>query len=233
MDYNCSDKHIAVVDDDDRIRELVAKVLTSHGFIVSTARDASEIYEILNTLVVDLLIVDIMMPKTNGIELSKNIRETSVVPIIILTAINSLDSKMQGLGNNIDDYITKPFNPEELILRIKNILWRNDNAYKGKQQSVSFGNMLFDLISKQLYCNDDKVKLTTGEKVLLSALAQNHNSSISRKQLAQLCDVKNERSIDVQVIRLRSKIETDAKNPLYLQTVRNKGYMLKVDMADI
>ena len=224
-------KHIAIVDDDSKIRVLLARLLRNQGFIVSVADSAKEIMHMLDYLIMDLLIIDVMMPKVNGIELSNKIRAVSVVPIILLTALNNSDDKIKGLQSQVDDYITKPFNPEELILRIKNILWRNSHQYQITYDNhiVKLGDISYNPKTRRLYDGNVDIPITDCEADLLNIFTSKANEVVSRSTLSKLCDIPNERSIDVKITRLRAKIKENTSNPYYLRTVRNKGYMLRVD----
>jgi two-component system phosphate regulon response regulator OmpR len=214
--------HILVIDDDDRIRNLLSKYLRDNYFLVSTAANAKEAYDILEELIPDIIIVDVMMPNETGIELTTNIRQKSNVPIIMLTALSETEDRINGLEVGADDYLAKPFEPKELLLRINNMLKRTNI----KNTFITIGPFSFDLDNNRLSGPRGYISLTTSEAKLLSILAANQGQIITREKLAELCGGINERSIDVQIIRLRNKIEQDTKRPIYLQTVRGEGYIL-------
>lgn len=221
--------HILIIDDDTRIRELLWKYLQEHGFFVSTAKSANEAYEILRDFTYDLLIVDIMMPGETGIEFTHRLRQHSTTPVLMLTAMGEAEDRIAGLESGADDYLPKPFEPRELLLRIERILNRtriSTTATKETRSLIRFGMLEFDLENNRLTQHNTVIPLTSGEAKLLSTLIQHRGTPVSREQLAELCGGVNERSIDVQIIRLRTKIEADPKKPLYLQTIRGEGYVL-------
>lgn len=234
MTENLSDKaHILIVDDDDRIRDLLRQFLTKNGFLVVTAKDALEAKDLLSSLCFDLLILDIMMPGEDGYSVAKHIREEDSVPIIFLTAKGEVQDKLEGLMIGADDYITKPFEPKELLLRMEAILRRS--APKKKAQGKNrIGAWLYDEATGILQSGETEVSLTTVEKKLFAILIEQANEAVSRYDLAASLDLgDNERAIDVQVTRLRKKIEEDPKKPKLLQTVRGEGYMLIMDKENV
>ena len=221
-------KHILVVDDDDRIRSLLKKFLSENGYRVTTAADAAEARERLKALVFDLLVLDVMMPGESGLELTRSLRGLSNVPILILTARGLPEDRIDGLESGADDYLGKPFEPRELLLRIGGLLRRSSDrpAPKGK---LTFGDCAFDIERGELTRAGEVVRLTTGELALLRALAQRAGAPVSRMALADMTSAALERSVDVQVTRLRRKIEADPRRPIHLQTVRGVGYTLLAD----
>jgi two-component system phosphate regulon response regulator OmpR len=209
--------HILVVDDDTRIRELLWRYLQENGFFVSTAKDAQEAGEILADFCYDLVILDVMMPEENGISFTTRLRHSSAVPILMLTAMGETEDRIAGLESGADDYLPKPFEPRELLLRIERILNRTRQVTRlvlPKAQIVAFGTMEFNCDNNRLSQNGTLIPLTSGEAKLLSVLVQNRGMVVARERLAELCGGVNERSIDVQIIRLRTKIEPDPKKTL-------------------
>ncbi|MBN2752426.1 MAG: response regulator transcription factor [Rhodospirillaceae bacterium] len=230
-----SPPHILVVDDDTRLRGLLQRFLSENGFMVSQAADASEARQALLSLEFDLLIVDVMMPGEDGMSLTRSLRETRDVPILMLTAMGETDDRITGLEAGADDYLTKPFEPRELLLRITAILRRahrpGDNALgEAGMEILSLGNCVYDARRDELLCGEELVRLTPAEASLLRELAQRPGEIFSRESLAAATGAaRNLRTVDVQVTRLRKKIESDLRLPRYLQTVRGKGYMLMPD----
>lgn len=216
--------HILVVDDDTRIRDLLSQYLTEHGFFVSAAKDANDVYALIKYYVFDVMIVDVMMPGETGVELTQSLRKEMDVPIIMLTAMGEAEHRITGLESGADDYMPKPFEPKELLLRIHSILKRT----RAKQRdAVTFGKLRFSITNKVLRKAGQVIMLSTKEEELLAALAARIGEMVTRTELAQLCGGVNERSIDVQVTRLRNKIEDNPKQPRLLKTVRGQGYMLQ------
>lgn len=215
--------HILVVDDDTRIRELIGKFLNDNGFKAFLAKDPPQAREIMNSSQIDLLIIDVMMKSEDGITFTKKIRINSKVPIIILSAKGGTESRLEGLESGADDYVSKPFEPKELMLRIKNILKRTEELYN---HLFKFGPFVFDLEKLNLKKEDDFIYLTQQEAKFLELLCINHNKSVSRNQFCIHIGDIEDRSIDVQINRLRKKIENDPKKPQFIQTIRNKGYQL-------
>ena len=222
--------HILVVDDDTRLRALLQRYLQENGFAVTAAKDAENARMFLNQYLFDLLIVDVMMPNETGIEFLQKLRKDNQVPAIVLTAMGNTEDRINGLESGADDYISKPFEPKELLLRINNILRRIPNN-KPKTNELKFGDCVFDLQTGELKNKDSAViHITPLEQTLLNILGKKIGQIFSRDNLAELLQTgENSRSIDVQITRLRKKIEKDSKNPRYLQTVRGKGYMLLTD----
>ena len=220
--------HILVVDDDTRLRSLLQRFLRENDFFVSTAKDAVEARERLTEYKFDLLIVDIMMPNESGLDFLSSLRHESAVPVILLTAMGETADRIVCLETGADDYLAKPFEPKELVLRIKNILRRAPKEAFAEKQILDLGLCLYDLEKKELSTKQNQIiHITPVEQLLLSVLGQKTGQVFSREKLADILGAgQSPRSIDVQITRLRKKIEKDSKNPRYLQTVRGKGYML-------
>ena len=217
--------HILVIDDDTRLRRLLKKYLTDNGFEVSEASNPIEADDLLDLFVFDLIIMDIMMPKKNGLDYTKELRGRDLqTPILMLTAMGDSSNRITGLENGADDYLPKPFEPRELVLRINNIL-RRVVALR-QSDEVYFGTYTYNLTTGTLLQNDTQIILTTAEQELLKALASKAGETISREELGELLKTDNLRNIDVQITRLRKKLETDIKKPLCIQTVRGQGYLL-------
>lgn len=223
-------KHILVVDDDTRLRHLLQRFLRENGFLVSTAKDADEARLMLKQYRFSLLIVDVMMPKENGVDFLRQFRQESSVPVIMLTAMGNVEDRIAGLEQGADDYMSKPFEPKELLLRIASVLKRTP-AEKKETQKLDLGLYVFDMQSKELVSKQGNVMhITPVEQSLLSILGMKSGQVFSREKLSEILGAgQSPRSIDVQITRLRKKIERDSKNPRYLQTLRGKGYMLLVD----
>lgn len=221
-------RHLLVVDDDDRIRDLLKAFLSREGFRVTAAAHADAARRLLSLLDFDLLILDVMMPGEDGFSLSKWVRESSNVPILILTARGLADDRIEGLRLGADDYLAKPFDPQELLLRIEAILRRSGHK-PALPKSICLGALSFSLERSELSRGNNLVRLTEAEAQLLKYLAERANVPVDRMELARDTVDATGRAVDVQVTRLRRKIETDPKNPRYLQTVRGKGYMLAPD----
>ena len=221
-------QHILIVDDDTRLRSLLKRFLREQGFAVSDAQDADTAFEFLNQYKFDLLIVDIMMPKISGIEFLKELRLENNVPVIMLTAMGETADRIVGLESGADDYIAKPFEPLELVLRIKNILKRAPVEKNDNQAPLNLGLCLYDVVKKELTTKQGAIiHITPVEQMLLNVLSQKVGQIFTREKLADILGSgQSPRSIDVQITRLRKKIEKDSKNPRYLQTIRGKGYML-------
>ncbi|MGH1352033.1 MAG: response regulator [Methyloligellaceae bacterium] len=220
--------HILIVDDDERIRDLMGKFLQENGFRVTTAMDAQAARAKMGGLTFDLLILDVMMPGETGLELAKDLRKTSQIPIIILTALGEAENRVEGLEIGVDDYVPKPPEPRELLLRINNILRRNNIVENGPIE-ICMGEFVFNVARGDLRRNGETIKLTEREKDFLRQFALRKGEPISRDELAILGENGSERAVDVQINRLRQKIESDPSNPVYLQTVRGKGYKLHID----
>jgi two-component system phosphate regulon response regulator OmpR len=220
--------HLLVVDDDRRIRDLLSRFLSEEGYRVSTAETAKEARAKLGGLSFDLLILDVMMPGESGFDLAKSIRGTSDVPILMLTARDAAESRIKGLEMGADDYLAKPFEPRELSLRIANILKRTQPAVMPVVEQVSFGPFVFHLARGELRRGDDVIRLTDRERDMLRVLAATPGETVPRMALAGTGGSVSERAVDVQVNRLRRKIESNPANPLFVQTVRGIGYRLVI-----
>ena len=220
--------HILVVDDDTRLRALLQRFLRESGFLVSAAKSAAEARMMLKQYVFSLLVVDIMMPEESGLSFLSKLRQEDRVPVILLTAMGEAGDRIAGLETGADDYMPKPFEPKELVLRIKNILRRTPAADMPKNTCLNFGSCRYDMETRELTAENGKViHITPVEQALLSLLGHKSGQVFSRDRLAELLGAgQGPRSIDVQITRLRKKIEKDSKNPRYLQTIRGKGYML-------
>lgn len=216
--------HILVIDDDDRIRDLLKKFLSKENFLVSVASNAIDAENLIKSLKFDLIVVDKMMPEKNGVDFIKTIRQDDDnTPVIMLTAMSDIDSKIEGLSIGADDYISKPFDAKELLLRIINILKRT-SAKQTSKNIFYFSNSEYNIETGILKKNNQNIKLTTSEKTLLDYFLSKPSEIISRNDIALLLDIKDERGVDVVITRLRRKIETDIKAPECILTVRNKGY---------
>jgi two-component system phosphate regulon response regulator OmpR len=215
--------HVLVVDDDSRIRDLLARYLQEHGFRVTTAVDAASARATMRSLSFDLLVLDVMMPQESGLDFARALRRESQVPILMLTARAEPEQRIEGLETGVDDYLAKPFDPRELLLRVSNVLRRGGNAPSGE---VCMGNFVFHIGRGELKCGSETVRLTERERELLRYFAQRPRAPVSRHELAKDGENGGERAVDVQINRLRRKIEKDPANPVYLQTVRGKGYIL-------
>lgn len=232
--------HILVVDDDARLRELLRRYLVSNGFMVSAAGNAAEARARLTSIAFDLLVLDIMMPGENGLELTEALRAddgpASGVPILLLTARDEPDDRIAGLEAGADDYLAKPFQPRELVLRINSILRRQaagrpaDAALAAPAAPLRLGRYIYQPDRDELRSGDEIIRLTTAEAALMRALTAQPGAVISREDLSERCRMAgNVRTVDVQVTRLRRKIEPDPKEPRYLHTVRGEGYVLRPD----
>jgi two-component system, OmpR family, phosphate regulon response regulator OmpR len=220
--------HLLVVDDDRRIRDLLSRFLFGEGYRVTTADNAADARAKLESLSFDLLVLDVMMPGETGFQLAKSLRESSAVPILMLTAKAETESRITGLELGADDYVPKPFEPRELSLRIANILKRTIPAPPSVIESVRFGGFVFHLARGELKRGDEVVHLTDRERDMLRVLGAVPGETVPRLALAGEAGGANERAVDVQVNRLRRKIEVDPANPLFVQTVRGIGYRLVV-----
>ncbi|MDA8690804.1 response regulator transcription factor [Candidatus Pelagibacter bacterium] len=219
--------HILVVDDDDGIRSLVKKYLNENNFLVTTADNAEDASEKINIIKFDLIILDIMMPGKSGLEFIKDNKKKLDTPIILLTAKGEANERVEGLETGADDYLPKPFEPKELILRIKNIL---DKTLKTEQvRIIEFANVKIDLNKLLIHKNDKEFKINNTEKIILEKMINNPGKTFSREDIGQLIELDKERSIDVIITRLRKKIEIDPKNPKFLQTIRGAGYVLWIE----
>ena len=223
-------KHILVVDDDTRLRNLLQRFLRENGYLVSTAKDAASARLMLTQYKFHLLIVDVMMPQENGFEFLSKLRQESAVPVIMLTAMGDVENRISGLEQGADDYVAKPFEPKELLLRIGSIL-RRTPAEKMENRRLDLGLCVFDMQTKELFSKrGELLHITPVEQSLLNILGAKSGQVFSREKLSEILGAgQSPRSIDVQITRLRKKIEKDSKNPRYLQTLRGKGYMLLAD----
>jgi len=223
------ESHLLVVDDDTRLAELLRWYLSESGFRVTTAGTASEARAHLARFAFDLVVLDVMMPGENGLDLTRALRREGRVPILLLTAMGEPEDRVNGLESGADDYLSKPFEPRELVLRIRNILQRRPAADQVPRE-IRFGGCRFDLVRGELFRGGDVVHLTAAEAALLSALAAKAGQAVSRDELSLSAQFSgNMRNVDVQMTRLRRKIERDPRFPRYLQTVRGTGYALKPD----
>jgi two-component system phosphate regulon response regulator OmpR len=220
--------HLLIIDDDSRIRELLGKYLGEHGFRVTTASNAADARHRLGGLTFDLLILDVMMPGESGMELTKSLRETMTVPILMLTARAEADSRIQGLEFGADDYLSKPFEPRELLLRINNILKRGQASATPLIEVVRFGPFTFHRERLELKRGTEPVHLTDRERQIMAIFAAAPGETVPRTDLIGNDGPSGERTVDVQINRLRRKIEADPANPIYLQTVRGLGYRLTI-----
>jgi two-component system phosphate regulon response regulator OmpR len=224
--------HLLVVDDDRRLRELLRRYLSEQGFRVTAAAGAAEARAKLQAFAFDLIVLDVMMPGESGFDLTQALRRESRVPILLLSALSEPAERIAGLERGADDYLAKPFEPRELVLRIRSILGRvpQEGVEPPAVRRVRFGAMSFDLDRRVLRHGEAEVRLTTAEADLLSMLARAPGVPVSREELSrQSAPGTNSRTVDVQMTRLRRKIETDPRFPRYLQTVRGRGYMLVAD----
>lgn len=225
--------HLLVVDDDERIRELLQKYLIRNGFSVSTARDADQARRLLGGLMFDLIILDVMMPGMDGVTFTSELRETLDTPILLLTARNETEDRISGLEAGADDYLAKPFEPKELLLRIGAILRRLPEVTEEQNtpKIIPLGNVKYDVARAELWCGEVLVRLTSTEIDLMRLFSSNLGQPLHRTDIVQALnrEAEQDRSIDVQITRLRRKIESDPKQPRYLQTVRGEGYMLVGD----
>ena len=219
--------HILVVDDDDRIRELVKEYLEENNFIVTTAINAFDAKKKLDIVKFDILILDIMMPGKSGLSLTEDIKKTNQTPVILLTAKGETIDKIKGLEIGADDYLGKPFNPKELLLRIKNIL--NKTKKPILPNEIYIGNSVINLKKLQIKTNKKTVKINPQEKKVLEKMLEVPGKVFSRNDIGKIINISKERTIDVIITRLRQKIETNPKNPKYLQTIRGSGYALWIE----
>lgn len=229
------DAHILIVDDDERIRGLLQKFLARHGYWVSAARDAAHARRLLEGLEFDLIVMDVMMPGEDGVTLTRSLRETLTTPILLLTAKGETNERIMGLEAGADDYLTKPFEPKELVLRINAILRRMpaDEQREEPPKTLHMGEIRYDISRGELWQGETLVRLTATEGALMRIFSAMPHSPVSRNKLVEDLArdgvTSQERAVDVQITRLRRKIEADPKAPRYLQTVRGAGYMLAPD----
>ena len=216
--------HILIVDDDDGIRSLVKKYLSENNYLITTAQDAEDAVEKVKVIQFDLIILDIMMPGKSGLEFIQENKKKLHSPIILLTAKGEASERVEGLEVGADDYLPKPFEPKELVLRIQNII--NKTKINDQKRVIEFENIKIDL-NKQLIFKDQKeYKINNTEKLILEKMINNPGKTFSREDIGSLINLEKERSIDVIITRLRKKIEIDSKNPKFLQTIRGTGYVL-------
>ena len=219
--------HILIVDDDDRIRELVKEYLEENKFLVTTAKDASDAKEKLKIIKFDILVLDIMMPGESGLSLTKEIKKNKPTPIILLTAKGETQDRIEGLELGADDYLGKPFEPKELLLRIKNILNKVKKTILSDE--IYIGSTLINLKKSNIRINNKTVKINPQEKKVLEKMLESPGKVFSRDDIGKIINISKERTIDVMITRLRQKIETNPKNPKYLQTIRGSGYALWIE----
>ena len=219
--------HILIVDDDDRIRDLLKDYLINNNYIISTAGNAEEAKEKLKYIKFDILILDVMMPGQNGYELTEEIKKTIQVPVILLTAKGEVENRIKGLELGADDYIGKPFEPKELLLRIKNIIKNKNKLDLSSKHFV--GQAEINLNKMTINFNNKIRKINNAEKKVLIEMLSNPGKTFSRGEIGKISGINQERSIDVMVTRLRQKLESDPKNPKYLQTIRGSGYVLWIE----
>jgi len=219
--------HILVVDDDDGIRSLVKQYLNENNFLVTTSSSAENAMEKVSIIKFDLIILDIMMTGKSGLDFIKENKKTIYTPIILLTAKGETSDRVEGLEIGADDYLGKPFEPKELVLRIKNIL--NKTIKKDQKRIVEFDNIKIDLNKLLILKNKNEFKINITEKIILEKMINDPGKTFSREEIGKLIDLDKERSIDVIITRLRKKIEVDPKNPKYLQTLRGVGYVLWIE----
>jgi len=219
--------HILIVDDDDRIRELVKQYLNNNDYLVTTANNAEDAKKKVDIIKFDLIVLDIMMPGQSGLEFTNKYKKKIETPIILLTAKGEASDIIQGLEIGADDYLAKPFEPKELVLRIKNILEKTKN--KNQKRVVNFSNINVDLNKLLVINNNLEFKINNTEKIILEKMINAPGQTFSRESIGKLIDLDKERSIDVIITRLRKKIEIDPKNPKYLQTIRGTGYVLWIE----
>ncbi len=226
--------HLLVIDDDNRLRELLRRYLSDHHFNVTLAANTEDARQQMNRMIFDLLIVDVLMPGENGLEFVQTLRGlSSKIPVLMLTAMGEPEQRLQGFEAGANDYLTKPFEPKELLIRIQNILQRNDSQSGHLQdEKIILGALTFDIVRGELWHDSQHIRLTGSEITLLQVLAERMGNAVSREALTTLCKIDGGvRAIDVVVTRVRRKIESDPKNPRYLMTVRGKGYVLRPDSA--
>ena len=220
-------KHILVVDDDDRIRDLLKDYLTENNYIISTAENAEQAKNKLTYLKFDTIILDVMMPGQNGYDLTKEIKKQIKTPVILLTAKGEVENRIKGLELGADDYIGKPFEPKELLLRIKNIINKDNKIDLNLNYFI--GNAEINLNKMTVKLNDKLKKINNSEKKVLVEMLVNPGKTYSREEIGKVSGISQERSIDVMITRLRQKLEVNPKNPKYLQTIRGSGYVLWIE----
>mgnify|MGYP001433628103 FL=1 len=219
--------HILIVDDDDRIRELVKQYLNENDYLVTTANSAEDAKEKVNIIKFDIIILDIMMPGQSGLDFTNENKKKINTPIILLTAKGEPSDRIEGLEIGADDYLAKPFEPKELVLRIKNILDKTKS--KNQKRVVNFSNINIDLNKSLIIKNNREFKINNTEKIILEKMINSPGETFTREEIGKLINLDKERSIDVIITRLRKKIEVDPKNPKFLQTIRGTGYVLWIE----
>jgi two-component system phosphate regulon response regulator OmpR len=219
--------HILVIDDDDGIRSLVKQYLNENNFLVTTSNSAENAFEKVLIIKFDLIVLDVMMPGKSGLDFIKEKKKIIDTPIILLTAKGETVDRVEGLEIGADDYLSKPFEPKELILRIKNIL--NKTKKNNQKRIINFDNIKIDLNKLLIFKNGNEYKINNTEKIILDKMINDPGKTFSREDIGKLIDSDKERSIDVIITRLRKKIEVDPKNPKYLQTLRGAGYVLWIE----
>jgi two-component system, OmpR family, phosphate regulon response regulator OmpR len=221
--------HILIVDDDERILKLLKAFLSKNGYQISTATSVKEAEECIKQTNFDLLMLDVMMPGVTGIEFAKQIKNNEThAPIILLTALSEPEDRVKGLESGADDYITKPFEPKELLLRTQKLIELYGYKKSESQEKIYFGDIIYDRSKKEIIHGQDVIILSSTEHRLLDVLIDNKNKVVSRDVLSNIMYGIGERSVDVQIVRLRSRIEPDPKQPKFLQTVRHEGYILYI-----
>ena len=218
---------ILVVDDDDGIRELVKQFLNKNNYLVTTAKNAEDALEKVKIIKFDLIVLDIMMPGKSGLEFTNENKKKLDTPIILLTAKGEASDRIEGLEIGADDYLAKPFEPKELILRIKNIL--NKTKFENSKRVIEFGSIKIDLNKLFIYRNQQSLKINNTEKIILEKMINYPGKIFQRDEIGALIDLTKERSIDVIITRLRKKIEENPRSPKYLQTIRGEGYVLWIE----
>ena len=219
--------HILVVDDDDGIRNLVKQYLNENNFLVTTANSAEDASKKIEVVKFDLIVLDIMMPGKSGLEFTRENKNAINTPIILLTAKSEVSERVEGLEVGADDYLPKPFEPKELVLRIKNIL--NKTKRRDLKRVIEFGSIKIDLNKHLIIKNSKEYKINNAEKIILEEMINSSGKTFSRDEIGRILNLDKERSIDVIITRLRKKIESDPKNPKYLQTIRGAGYVLWIE----
>ena len=224
---NKFEAHILVVDDDDGIRNLVKQYLNENNFLITTASNAEDAKNKISIIKFDLIVLDIMMPGKSGLDFTLENKDKINTPIILLTAKGEADERIEGLETGADDYLPKPFEPKELVLRIKNIL--NKTKSKNQKRIIEFDNIKIDLNKSLILQNKKEYKINNTEKIILEKMINDPGQTFSRESIGKLINIDKERSIDVIITRLRKKIEVDPKNPKFLQTIRGAGYVLWIE----
>ena len=225
--------HVLIVDDDDRLRDLLKRYLTDNGYRATVASSAPDARRFLSGMEFDIMVLDVMMPGETGINFTKDLRKTNDIPVLLLTAMSETEDRISGFESGADDYLTKPFEPRELLLRITSILKRSDNyneSAKDSPLSLKFGEYIFDNITETLKHGSEIIKLTRSEVDLLKLFTTRPNETISRSELCSYSGVDpTGRALDVQITRLRRKIESNPKDPRYLKTIWGAGYLMRSD----